>query len=213
MGACDHRFCTTRGNNPDRNREEERDCTGRVVRYREHCTSVWKTPYSETAPGKLMASLADGMDVARRSVEARDITHKVINNIVHVRTPLGAWVPEPRRVTATEVKEAQATPVAGTIRVTNEQGGVKADGGKMQPRLLMQSMPNAVSEICEVLTYGANKYTPDNWKKVEADRYTDALYRHLLAFHAGEQVDSETNKHHLAHAACCILFLLEKQNA
>lgn len=100
----------------------------------------------------------------------------------------------------------------GGIRVTNELGGVKADGGKMQPRLLMQSMPNAVAEVCQVLTYGANKYSPDNWRKVEPDRYVDATYRHLLAFHAGEGFDAETGKHHLAHAICCLLFLLEMQN-
>ena len=170
MGACDHSSCLTLYRNIAKMRDEEFDCTGKLLRYRHSGSCLW-FPAPESPAQKQMVALADAMDASRQ------------------------------------------TPIPGTIRVTNDQGGVKADGGKVQPRLLMQSMPNAVKEICEVLTYGANKYTPDNWKKVEGDRYMDALYRHLLAFHAGEQVDSETKKHHLAHAACCILFLLEKQNA
>lgn len=169
---------------------------------------------------KLCHTRQQNHDKARE--EERDCTGKLTRVRIHCSS---VWLPativtdpapRPDRITASEIREKTAAMFPqepGTIRVTNDQGGVKADGGKMQPRLLMQSMPNAVKEICEVLTYGANKYTPDNWKKVEGDRYTDALYRHLLAYHAGEQVDSETKKHHLAHAACCILFLLEKQNA
>ena len=187
---CSHELCKTRVFNHDKEREEERNCEGKLLRYRRSGSSLWY-PAPETPAQSLMTTLADGLDVAKASAASR-------------------------RITAAEMREKTAPMFPqepGTIRVTNSEGGVKADGGKAQPRLLMQSMPNAVREICEVLTYGANKYTPDNWKKVEADRYTDALYRHLLAYHAGELFDSETNKHHLAHAACCILFLLEKQNA
>lgn len=94
--------------------------------------------------------------------------------------------------------------------VQNELGGVKADGGKVRPTLLLKSMPNAIKEILEVLEIGAKKYSEDNWKKVEKSRYEDAVLRHLvLQYLAGEKLDNETKKHHLAHAACCILFMLE----
>ena len=64
--------------------------------------------------------------------------------------------------------------------------------------------------VVRVLTKGAEKYAPDNWKKVPEwkTRYLSAAFRHLSAYGAGEQNDSEWNLPHLAHASCCILFLL-----
>ena len=61
----------------------------------------------------------------------------------------------------------------------------------------------------EVLTLGAEKYTPRNWEKGMAwGRIYGALQRHLTAWWAGEDCDPETGKTHLAHASCCIAFLL-----
>lgn len=94
-----------------------------------------------------------------------------------------------------------ATPVIGT----------KADGGKPKPRLLHESMAGAVASVVDVLTFGAAKYDDDNWKNVEPKRYTDALYRHLNAHHKGEANDAESGLPHLAHAACCVLFLLHHE--
>ena len=34
--------------------------------------------------------------------------------------------------------------------------------------------------------------------------------RHLWAWKEGEQVDSESGKNHLAHAMCCLFFMLER---
>jgi len=88
--------------------------------------------------------------------------------------------------------------------------GVKFDDGKPQPRLLLSGCSRAVAAVVNVLTFGARKYAPDNWKKVETTRYEDALYRHLNAYHNGETHDKESGELHLAHAACCLMFLLEK---
>ncbi len=43
--------------------------------------------------------------------------------------------------------------------------------------------PHAELAIAEVLTFGAKKYSRDNWKKVDdlENRYMDALLRHLNA--------------------------------
>ena len=89
--------------------------------------------------------------------------------------------------------------------------GTKADGGKPKPRLLHESMAGAVASVVDVLTFGAAKYSDDNWKNVEPKRYTDALYRHLNAHHKGEANDAESGLPHLAHAACCVLFLLHHE--
>jgi hypothetical protein len=85
--------------------------------------------------------------------------------------------------------------------------GVKYDGTKPRWSLL----PNgAVNQIIEVLEFGAAKYAPDNWKKVDngRQRYYDALMRHMEAWWNGEENDPESGLSHLAHAGCCLTFLI-----
>lgn len=101
--------------------------------------------------------------------------------------------------------------VIGDIKVVNSNGGVKADGAKVRPTLLLKSMPKAVQAVIKVLDDGAKKYSPDNWKKVEPQRYDDAMLRHSLAYLSGEKLDQESKSPHLAHLICCALFLLEMQ--
>jgi hypothetical protein len=87
-------------------------------------------------------------------------------------------------------------------------GGRKFDGGKLQYGLLP---PLALKATVEILTFGAEKYEPDNWKHVPDSkrRYFDAMQRHLWAWKEGEQNDPESGKNHLAHALCCLMFLYE----
>lgn len=84
--------------------------------------------------------------------------------------------------------------------------GHKADDGKLPWHLLP---PDALEEIVEVLEFGANKYGDRNWEKGMAwNRPFAALMRHMWAWWRGETYDHETGLSHLAHAGCCILFLL-----
>jgi hypothetical protein len=86
--------------------------------------------------------------------------------------------------------------------------GVKYDSDKLDWSLVpIESM----EKVIEVLMFGAKKYAPDNWKKVPnaERRYYNAAMRHLTAHQRGETLDIETGLSHLAHAACCLLFLLE----
>lgn len=71
----------------------------------------------------------------------------------------------------------------------------------------------ATEEVVKVLTFGAKKYARDNWQLVPdgEHRYLAAALRHLAAHQAGERSDSESGESHLAHAACCVLFLIHKQ--
>lgn len=83
---------------------------------------------------------------------------------------------------------------------------MKFDDGKLRYDLIP---PEVTIEIARILTYGANKYEPNNWKKnKDLDRYVAALYRHLEAWRAGEEFDLESGFHHLSHAITNLTFLI-----
>ena len=69
----------------------------------------------------------------------------------------------------------------------------------------------AMAEVVGVLQVGADKYGEENWRTVPNPhrRYFAAAMRHLLAWWGREQKDPESGKSHLAHAVCCLLFLLD----
>lgn len=85
--------------------------------------------------------------------------------------------------------------------------GIKYDTGKDPWDLLPWG---AVREVVAVLGHGARKYGPGNWKKVPGarKRYFAAAQRHMLAWWGGEKIDPESGLSHLAHAVCCLLFLI-----
>ena len=88
---------------------------------------------------------------------------------------------------------------------------MKYDAGKPRMDLLLDGCPNALLRISDVLTFGAQKYAAHSWHTVEEgrSRYKAALLRHLTAHASGELTDAESGLPHLAHAACCALFILE----
>jgi hypothetical protein len=87
----------------------------------------------------------------------------------------------------------------------------KADTGKPRFGLIP---PMAEWEVAQVLTHGGDKYGDENWRHCDNwSRYVDALGRHINAYRRGDQYDHETGRHHLAHAICCLLFLLEHELA
>lgn len=84
---------------------------------------------------------------------------------------------------------------------------LKFDSAK--PRVALVP-PSTIIGIAEVLTYGAKKYKPDNWRKTpNVESYISALQRHLLAWQAGEEYDAESGLHHLKHVLTNAAFLLE----
>ena len=103
-------------------------------------------------------------------------------------------------------EQIRADAVAASQTATS--GGRKFDGNKLEYGLIP---PLAMKEMVRVLTFGAQKYERDNWKRVPESkrRYFDALERHIWAWKMGEQLDPESGIHHLAHAMCCLSFLYE----
>jgi hypothetical protein len=82
----------------------------------------------------------------------------------------------------------------------------KFDAGK--PRLDLIP-PEPLEEIGKVLGYGAVKYGQRNWENgMSWGRCYAAMLRHMLAWWGGQEYDPETNLSHLAHAGCCLFFLM-----
>ena len=91
--------------------------------------------------------------------------------------------------------------------------GVKYDSDKLRYDLIS---PTVLEDLAKVLTFGARKYAPDNWKKVPEgkDRYYAAAMRHLQEIRKGNIIDDESGLPHTGHLMCCIMFLdhFTKQN-
>ena len=98
-----------------------------------------------------------------------------------------------------------------TIKMKIE--GKKYDSGKPMMGLIP---PLAEVELAKVLTFGAEKYGADNWRQVPdaQRRYMDAALRHLNSVRSGnlkDTGDGGSGLSNLAHAAACIMFLLEME--
>lgn len=84
--------------------------------------------------------------------------------------------------------------------------GLKFDEGKLPWNLMP---PESIEQILEILDFGSKKYAAWNWAKgISYSRLFAATMRHMWAWYRGEENDPETSKSHLAHASCCIVFLL-----
>lgn len=89
----------------------------------------------------------------------------------------------------------------------DKQTGVKYDSDKPEYSLLPKGVLNSV---VKVLGFGSKKYSKDNWQKVSnpKERYYNAAQRHIHQWWEGEKYDDETGENHLAHAICCLMFML-----
>lgn len=103
---------------------------------------------------------------------------------------------------------------------TNDQSA-KADAGKLELTLVPREI---IRDIAAVRMYGAAKYKgPENWRKVSAERYQNAAFRHFLKYedslvHICKEirrlddpsgVDPKSGLSHLWHLAYSIAFLCE----
>lgn len=89
--------------------------------------------------------------------------------------------------------------------------GAKLDAGKNRLSLVFDGFAHALEEVGRVGTYGAQKYSDHGWVSVTngVDRYTDAMYRHLLKEAMGVPFDPATDLLHAAHTAWNALARLE----
>lgn len=91
--------------------------------------------------------------------------------------------------------------------MNNESAGTKHDGEKPKMDLLSSKWLVGVADI---LTFGAKKYSANNWRQgIQQSRLIAAAMRHLAAYNDGEDKDPESGLHHLLHASCCLMFAYE----
>lgn len=90
--------------------------------------------------------------------------------------------------------------------VTVAETGMKFDTNKLRFDLIPAI---ATESLAAVLTYGAKKYKPNNWRSVDPQRYVAAFERHWHAYISGEMLDKESGLPHLAHCMTNLTFLLE----
>lgn len=91
-------------------------------------------------------------------------------------------------------------------RIIEEPKADRYNDGKFDLDLIPY---DSVIEISKVLTFGATKYTPDNWKKgLSIKKCMSSLLRHAFSYMMGEKVDPETGLSHIAHIGCNVMFIL-----
>ena len=144
--------------------------------------------------------------VIHAEVAALEAAHKEFK---HMHVPLVLYVTHEPCTNCMEYINAYCGQHDIKIHIKVVEQFMKFDTDKLRYDLIP---PSAMKALAEVLTYGAKKYKPNNWKNGDKDRYIAALYRHLEAWRAGEQKDEESGMTHLSHALTNVAFLLELDN-
>ena len=90
--------------------------------------------------------------------------------------------------------------------LNRSDGFTKHDKDKPRYELIP---PEAMKALAEVLTFGADKYSANNWRQCsDTTRYLGALMRHIEAFRMGEITDPESGLPHLSHAMTNLAFMI-----
>ena len=163
--------------------------------------------------GKIYQTIADAFQAHKCPCMCEDCPPVLIRN----RLDCAMWTYShpltAARLMGYEVIEGDApTPECDSQDVAFDRAdqSAKTDAGKIRPTLVPPALIEAVAAVRE---YGCSKYhDPDNWRRVEPQRYRDALYRHWLAYLKNpEACDPESGLPHLWHLACNAAFLIEME--
>jgi len=123
------------------------------------------------------------------------------------QTLKGDWIKSVTNPT-TWTNRRRRWPVEETSKCTTPLDPKKQAGDLKHPLHLLPTV--ALVQTAHVLKLGADKYGVYNWREsagVKASTYTAAIFRHLVQYMDGEDVDEESGKSPLAHimATCSIL--------
>lgn len=88
-----------------------------------------------------------------------------------------------------------------------KEEGLRYNQGKRRLDLVPTSF---VDGVADVLGFGAQKYSDNNWRKgMKWSSVVASLKRHLAAFEKGEDYDPESGLLHIDHVGCNLAFLKE----
>ena len=72
---------------------------------------------------------------------------------------------------------------------------------------------SSLEDMVRVLEFGAEKYSPDNWKKgLDQKEIVESMLRHIFAYMRGEKMDPESGLPHVGHIQCNAMFLAYMDN-
>ena len=147
---------------------------------------------------------------ANRDCDGRCMIYDICNSEENITRPFQLYSDESLAVAVDRIRWT----LKETVITIDDSQKAKADYGKEQLTLVPRRI---IHDVCAIRMYGNQKYPeggPDNWKKVEKERYRDAAYRHFLAYLDDPQgKDAESGFPHLWHLACNIAFLCEFEDA
>lgn len=149
-------------------------------------------------------------DIIRLGREAKEMTQAQLAEKLGVKwTQISQWE-RGERNPKIETLEKIADALQIDVRVLRNNPGnqtAKRDAGKPRPTLVP---PRIIWAITRVREFGCKKYSdPDNWKRVEPQRYRDAAYRHWLAYLENtDSIDEESGLPSLWHLLTDIGFLV-----
>lgn len=106
------------------------------------------------------------------------------------------------------VNQASQDSAEARNETVSQLQAVKHDKGKPDYSLLPLTEMEAIVKVLEL---GAKKYNRDNYKRGDGHsdaRLIGACLRHISAYQSGEECDEESQESHIAHAACCLIFML-----
>lgn len=91
------------------------------------------------------------------------------------------------------------------MKINEAEEALRYNTGKTQTR---EIDPAFLLGIGEVLTAARSKYPEGNWMKpTKFSTPYESLMRHMMKFWSGDELDNETQCHHLLHAATNLMFL------
>lgn len=90
------------------------------------------------------------------------------------------------------------------MKYMDSEKAIRHNEGKLNWSLVHYK---SLEPMIRVLMYGAKHYSPGNWKKgLNRKEILESLQRHLAALMDGEQIDSESNEHHIGHIFANAMF-------
>lgn len=116
-------------------------------------------------------------------------------------------------------RDNEKWPTDDRIDIIGQNGndGEHYPGRKDDTEKPMMNLIPAKAEmaLARVLSFGAKKYAPENWRLVDnpEHRYMAAAMRHMNAHRSGELRDKESGELHLSHALTCLAFLVELEES